>query len=132
MPNEEAVSAASWLWMIGASCLAAELLSRLPFERTVSRMMRCANQASRVIASKRISDHWKERIVPAYAGRMATHTFMLALYFAALAALVALVLLAIDATTPEAGRFLTSAQGLIASFIVATAYYLLRRRLART
>jgi hypothetical protein len=131
MPNESAAFAASWLWVIGASCLAAELLSRLPFERTVSSMAQCAHLAGHVISSRRISDHWKERVLPAYAGRMAGHTLMLTLYFAGLAGLVALVLLAADTITPGAAGFVTSGKGLLASFAAATAYYLLRRRFAR-
>lgn len=131
MPNESAAFAVSWLWVIGASCLAAELLSRLPFERIVSSMAQCARLAGRVISSRRISDHWKERILPAYAGRMATHTLMLTLYFAALAGLVSVALLAADAITPGTAGLITSGKGLVASFAVATAYYLLRRRFAR-
>lgn len=124
--------AADWLWVLGTSCLAAELFLRLPFERTLSRMARCGARAGRVVASRRISDRWKERAVPAYARKMAGHTLALTLYFAALGALVALVLLAADLAAPRAGRLLTSAPGIAGSFLVATAYYLLRRRLART
>lgn len=123
---------ASWLLVIAVSCLAAELFSRLPFERTVSRMARCGGRASRIISSRRVSDHWKERILPSYALRMARHTLTLTLYFAVLAAAIAAVLFAADAIAPDAERFLTSAKGLAATFLVATAYYLLRRRLARS
>lgn len=126
------MNAASWLWVIGASCLAAELFFRLPIERIVSRMAACGTRAARVVSSRRISDRWKERIMPAYARRMALHTLALTACFAALAALVALVLLAADMTAPEAGRLLTSTTGIVASFLVASAYYMVRQRLART
>ncbi|GGB97033.1 hypothetical protein GCM10011494_14380 [Novosphingobium endophyticum] len=125
------MDALTWLWVIGASCLAAELFSRLPFERTVAGMMKCGSRAGWVFSSRRISDHWKETVMPAYAWCMARHTLTLALFFAALAVAIGIVLVLADAVSPEAGRFLASAPGLAASFVVATVYYVLRRRLAR-
>lgn len=125
------MGAASWLWVIGASCLAAELFLRLPFEPVVSRMARCGARASRVVSSRRISDHWKEKVMPGYAMRMGRCTLTLALYFALLAVLVGGVLLAAEAIAPDAARLLTSAPGLAASFVVAIVYYLVRRRLVR-
>ena len=122
---------ASWLWVIGASCLAAELFARLPFEPVVSRMARCGARAARIVSSRRISDHWKEKVMPSYAMRMGRHTLTLALYFTLLAALVGVVLFAAEAIAPEAARLLTSAAGLAASFVVAIIYYLLGRRLVR-
>lgn len=125
------MAAASWLWVIGLSCLAAELFARLPFEFVVSRMARCGARASRIISSRRISDHWKEKVMPRYAMRMGRDTLTLALYFAALALVAGGVLFAAEAVAPEAARLLTSARGLAAAFLVAIGYYLLRRRLAR-
>ena len=125
------MGAASWLLVIGVSCLAAELFSRLPFEPTVSRMARCGARAGRIISSRRISDHWKERVLPRYALRMAGHTLALTLCFAVLVVVAGGVLFAADAIAPDAGRFLGSAKGLAVTFAIATAYYVLRRRLAR-
>ena len=123
------MGAVPWLWVIVASCLAAELFARLPFEPVVSRMTRCGARASRIVSSRRISDHWKEKILPSYAMRMGRHTLTLALYFALLAVLVGAVVFAAEAVAPDAARLLTSAAGLAASFVVATVYYLVRRRL---
>lgn len=125
------MGAASWFLVIGVSCLAAELFSRLPFEPVVARMARCGARAGWIISSRRISDHWKERVLPRYALRMAGHTLALTLCFAALAAVAGGVLFAVAAIAPDAGRFLASAKGLAVTFVIATAYYLLRRRLVR-
>lgn len=125
------MNAASWIVVICVSCLAAELFMRLPFEFTVLRMARCGARASHIIASRRISDHWKEKAMPVYAGRMARCTLTLTLYFAVLGAAVGGVFLAADAIAPETGRFLSSMTGLMAGFLAATVYYLLRRRLVR-
>ena len=48
----------------------AELLFRLPLARSVKTIAGFASKARRTVASKTISDHWKERILPAYAMRM--------------------------------------------------------------
>ena len=122
---------AAWLWVIGASCLAAELFARLPFEPVVSRMAKCGARAGRIVSSRRISDHWKEKIMPRYAARMGRDTLTLTFYFALLALLVGGVLLAAEAIAPDAARLLTSAAGLAASFLVAVVYYLVRRRFVR-
>lgn len=53
-----------------AAIAASETLLHLPFAATLRQMVRNAGRARQVLASRRISDHWKERAIPAYALRM--------------------------------------------------------------
>ncbi|PKP73029.1 MAG: hypothetical protein CVT84_15690 [Alphaproteobacteria bacterium HGW-Alphaproteobacteria-6] len=59
-----------WLLVILAAILASEALWRLPLMARVREVTAASRKAGRVLASKRISDHWKERVLPAYAWRI--------------------------------------------------------------
>ena len=44
-----------------------EYLRQLPFRRVAEKMLDVARKSLRVLLSKRISDHWKERVLLRYA-----------------------------------------------------------------
>ena len=47
--------------------LAVEYFLCLPFGREVGSLLAIAKKSVRVLGSRRISDHWKERVLPSYA-----------------------------------------------------------------
>lgn len=55
-----------WVFVLVAAVLASEAFLRLPLLPVVRRVSVTARKSGRVLASKRISDHWKERILPRY------------------------------------------------------------------
>lgn len=55
-----------WLYVVVAGVLASEAFLRLPLIPTIREVSDTARKSGRVLASKRISDHWKERILPRY------------------------------------------------------------------
>lgn len=57
----------TWFLVIVASVLASELLMALPILQAIARVLSFARKAAQLVSSKRISDRWKERIVPVYA-----------------------------------------------------------------
>jgi hypothetical protein len=59
-----------WLLVIVAAVLASEAFLRLPLIDRIKTVSATAQKAMRVLKSSRISDHWKERILPAYALRI--------------------------------------------------------------
>lgn len=56
----------TWLFVLLAGVLASEALLRLPLLPVIRRVTATARKSGRVLASKRISDHWKERVLPRY------------------------------------------------------------------
>lgn len=69
-----------WLLVLIAAVAASEALLRLPVMAQVRRITTTTPKVMRVLKSARISDHWKERILPAYAwriGRSSIQFFML-------------------------------------------------------
>lgn len=59
-----------WLLVIVAAILASEALLRLPIMAKIKDVSEISQKAMRVLKSGRISDHWKERVLPAYAKRI--------------------------------------------------------------
>ncbi|MCB2137360.1 MAG: hypothetical protein KDE08_15700 [Rhodobacteraceae bacterium] len=55
-----------WLFVLAAAVLASEAFLRLPLMDQIRRVTATAGKSGRVLKSKRISDHWKERVLPAY------------------------------------------------------------------
>jgi hypothetical protein len=59
-----------WLLAALAGILFVEVLIRLPFFATLARFQGLTTRILKVLRSDRISDHWKERVLPRYAGQM--------------------------------------------------------------
>ena len=55
-----------WIYVLVAAVLASEAFLRLPLLPVIRRVAETARKSGRVLASKRISDHWKERVLPRY------------------------------------------------------------------
>ncbi|MFN0115363.1 MAG: hypothetical protein ACKVPY_11870 [Paracoccaceae bacterium] len=59
-----------WLLLASAAVLASEAMLQLPLIAQAKSVIDVSGRSVRVLRSKRISDHWKERILPAYSARM--------------------------------------------------------------
>lgn len=59
-----------------AAMLASELLLRLPLLRQARHLLAVTRKSAATIRSSRISDHWKERVLPAYSLRMGLHSVL--------------------------------------------------------
>lgn len=55
-----------WLFVVAAGVLASEAFLRLPLIPAIRSVTRTAQKSGKVLSSKRISDHWKERVLPRY------------------------------------------------------------------
>lgn len=59
-----------WPLLILAAVLASEALWRLPLVAEIRAVGLAARRSAHVLASRQVSDHWKERVLPAYAWRI--------------------------------------------------------------
>ncbi|PPB82493.1 hypothetical protein LV82_00427 [Albidovulum inexpectatum] len=59
-----------WVLLIVAAVLASELILRLPVLAEIRRVADFSRRAGHVLRSSRISDHWKEWVLPRYAWRI--------------------------------------------------------------
>ncbi len=77
-----------------AAIAASELLLRLPLMQQFHGLGRASRKSMSTIASKRISDHWKERVLPTYSVQMARCSILFFVLLCVAIAPVALIGLA--------------------------------------
>ncbi|HEX7854194.1 MAG TPA: hypothetical protein VF503_10905 [Sphingobium sp.] len=120
-----------WLLALILSCVGTEVFVHLPIARSVARTLASGTQASRVILSSAISDHWKEKVMPTYALRMGRQSLMLTACFAFLTGIVGGLVLIMDRLVPGTALFIASGPGLVFSFFISILYYQARRHIVR-
>ncbi len=64
------LSGDAWLVLLLACMTCGELIRRWPLRRMGQQLLRLTSRIVWVLLSPRISDHWKERVLPAYAMRL--------------------------------------------------------------
>lgn len=118
----------SWVLLILCSAAFIELFLRLGVMRRVGALAAVASRSVSVLRSPRISDHWKERVLPRYAGRMAG--FSLALFGLMVACLSPffVALLVSDYFGLGFERLVVTPQAALAGTLVAIIYAKARMR----
>lgn len=105
-----------------------EILLRSPATRETRQLGSIGKRVVHVLGSKHISDHWKERVLLAYSGRIFKSTILIAISL--IAAFVPLMLLLVlsRATGTPLLDFSLSITGIIYLTVVSTAYAVFRSR----
>ncbi len=67
----------SFLIAVLMSLLAIEIFIRLPFIKYGKQLLNTANKSVNVLISRKISDHWKEKVLLYYALKLLLHTITL-------------------------------------------------------
>lgn len=115
--------------LIISTLAVAELFIRLPILNTVRQSTMIASKSATLIRADKISDHWKERALPAYSGALFMHTLRLAaMLVAAFAPVIVALLIAPLFDAPLMGLFV-SWPGVTVSIVVAAIYVFVRMRL---
>ncbi len=114
--------------LIISTFIVAELFIRLPIIGTVRRSSDIATKSATLIRAPKISDHWKERALPAYAGALFMQTLRLG-------AMIALALSPVIAALAVSSLFdaplmslLVSIPGIALSVAAAGIYAFVRLR----
>jgi len=125
MTGAEAIGNAVGIALLSA--LAVECILRLPFIPLVKAVIGANRKALRVIGSKRISDHWKEKVMLAYSGETLKASLKLAGLIFLVVAVLAVLATGIDRITGTFLAFIVSPLGLVASLVIAGIYAKARR-----
>jgi hypothetical protein len=107
-----------------------ELLIRAPLYTTLTTLLHYAAKSSRVIQSKHISDHWKEKVLPTYAVKVFQNSLKLFFIFLVVFAILLLISKALDLVNPAGMttlEFLSTWTGILFATIASTTYYYARR-----
>ncbi len=114
-----------------ATILACEIALRLPLGRLVATLNASSRRAVEVVGARAISDHWKERVLPAYAFRILKASIGVFLCLLAIAlpvvAIVALVTGSLDTATAALMRL----GPLVFMTALGVGYVWLRLKIAR-
>jgi len=123
-----------YLFSAMAGVIAVELFIYLPLAANAKCMLKMSHRAVTVIRSKKISDHWKEKIMLSYAQAVAVNSVMLAIYFIIVAVSVYSFLLFADMVMVGDSivqDFFFSSQGLLLVSVISMAYFFVRVRCVR-
>lgn len=115
-----------WIWVIAATLAAVEAFLRTPFKRALGDLTATTTKSFAVISSKHISDHWKEKVLPRYAGRIFKSSIVLFLCLLALAAPVIVFHFLAGFFSEDLLAAMTSWEGLGLSLVAATLYVYVR------
>jgi hypothetical protein len=116
-----------WLWLAIATIGAAELLLRLRMGDKIRRLRLVARKTQSTLKSNSISDHWKERALLAYAGRIFSLSIQsFALLLAALSPFGAFIALGYWLGA-DAWTFLLDYRSIAATILIASVYLMVRR-----
>jgi hypothetical protein len=113
--------------------VAVELFMRMPLARLARELATVLHKVTRVITSRAISDHWKEKVLLRYAGGIALITLKIGAIIGAIGLAVFVLCLLADmlpGVAPSSIEVFASWSGIGLATVVSTIYYLARSRLA--
>ena len=121
----------TWIFTVILCACVVETAIKLPLIYVVSEIASIAHRALRTLASKKISDHWKEVAMLKYALILFKSTMILSVLLVIIAFVVTAIIYASDYYGIGLGEFLYSWVGLTFSTISATLYYYVRNKIVR-
>lgn len=120
-----------YIWLVMGVALTVEAFVRIGFFDRATRLLATINKAMKVVSSSAISDHWKEKILPSYSGRLMADSLMLFVLMLLAFLPITLMSVAADALGAEMTQYLASWTGILVSTGIATVYVMLRKRLVK-
>lgn len=119
-------------WLLLALCCAAfvEAVVRLDLSGQVRNAARVTRKIAAVVRSARISDHWKEKALSIYAGKLLSSSLRLLLTLLAAAAPAVLLAALTGWSSSPSVQLISSWAGLPAATIIAVVYAAARSRFA--
>lgn len=120
-------------WLVLAICcvLTVEILFRSGFISKVWRLQAVYKKIISTLFNKNISDHWKEKVLPAYAWIVFKYSLLLFLYLLLMFSPFILAVIISNAFVQTFHVFLYSPLGLAAATIIAMCYAFIRSNYAQ-
>lgn len=117
----------SWLLTALICAVLIEIVCRLPLASLAAEIREVARKSQHTVLSRAISDHWKEKALLVYAGRLLSCSLRLAMALAGIGAVLVSLTALFDYLGANCAELLLSWTGILYSTVVATAYFALRR-----
>ncbi len=113
---------------------AVELFTRAPLKETIADLLQYAKNSRRVISSNYISDHWKEKVLPAYSKKLAQSSFKIFFIFGIVLAVLLVLSKVLDylfLSGESTIEYLSTMSGILFATIVSIGYYYVRTTLLK-
>ena len=108
--------------------MAVELAIRMPLVTICVDISSVGLKSLHVLGSKSISEHWKEKVMLAYACRLLRLVAKLLAVLAVIAGLLTLLVLALESCGMPIADFVASWTGVLFATAIAAAYFAARKR----
>lgn len=117
----------NWVLTTVLCVILIEFVVRIPLQAIVSEINTVVRKALHTLGAQSVSDHWKEKVMLAYASSLFTSTMKLAGFLVAVGAVAFLLIFVFDYLGATMSDFIVSWVGIIFSIVVATAYFTIRK-----
>ncbi len=107
--------------------LSLEILLWLNFQHLLDSHLKVTRQIIHILPKGSISDHWKERVIPAYALRIMKYSIQMLMILL----LIFSLLFIVDYFITDFFRFTLSVAGIVESLVFAFGYLYLRKSLIK-
>jgi len=112
------------------SVLLVEIVLRLPFADVLAEGRATAKKALWTVRARGVSDHWKEKVMLAYSGRMFASSFRLGGLVLLVGAAAVVATVVVDRIWSGFAEFVVSARGILATVVWASVYLAARKFVA--
>lgn len=119
-----------WALLAFAVVVAVEIAIRLPLLELWRELQCTVKSVSRVVASRKISDHWKEKVLLAYSRKLMVHSLRLLLFLLCILSPLLLALVVANAFGLQLAELMISTPGTLLTLILALVYVMVRKRFA--
>ena len=117
----------SQLYFLGASIFIAEVFIRSNYLHLLRCLAHTTNKSLHLLSSSRISDHWKEQMIPFYSLKIMSCSVFILLELSPLA----LFLAVLGIFSSDFASQIFSFSGLLKSGLIGSLYILLRRTIVK-
>ena len=117
----------NWVLTTVLCIVLIEFVVRIPLRAIVSDINTVVRKALHILGANSVSDHWKEKVMLAYASTLFASTMKLAGFLVAVGTVAILLIFVFDYLGATIGDFIVSWTGILFSIVVATIYFAIRK-----
>ena len=116
----------TWILTTIFCIVLVEIVIRIPFLKVLLEINTISRKALFALGAKSVSDHWKEKVMLAYAGLLFSSTMKLAGFMIVIGVTAILLIFLFDFFGVTIVDFIVSWVGILFSLVVATVYFKIR------
>lgn len=117
----------NWILAAVLCIILIEFIVHIPLLDVVIEISVVAQKALHILGAKSVSDHWKEKAMLVYAGKLFASTVKLATFLVLIGIFAMMLIFSTDYFGAKIGDFIVTWLGILYSIIVVTIYLKIRK-----